>query len=203
MTQMLILVARIEPQKRWLACLVLWVFIAAAGFVLVLQPRLVRLKKIQMDISTKAKQLELEKVKGKELGKFQDEVQALRLEKEKKEQEFRQAADSVRSQSATGTPHLVSFFSNLAHFAKQEGAKFVSIRPVDAVSSGEDKPSFVASGQKSVDVLLIGKYSVLSQVLYRLEQMGVLTTVKQFHVKPGQQGYPLLELQMRLEVIFG
>lgn len=206
MTRFLVFAARVDAQKRWLASVVLWVFIAASGFLFNVQPKVVSLKKIQSDISAKEKQLALEKVTGKELAQMQGEVQTLRLEKEKKEQELKQGQDILKNKVSSGAPYLVSFFSTLAQFAKQGGAKFVSIRPVDGASpavEGEKETSVIAAGQKSVDVLLIGKYSVLSNVLYHLERMGALTTVKQFHVKPSQQGYPLLELQMRLDVIFG
>lgn len=206
MTRFLVSAARIDAQKRWLACVFLWFFIAAVGFLFTVQPKVLRLKKIQMDVLAKEKQLELEKVKGRELTQIQGEVQKIRLEKERKEQELKQKQNLLKDHVSSGTPYLVSFFSSLAQFAKQGGAKFVSIRPVDGASpaaEGGKEAAFVAAGQKSVDIFLIGKYSVLSNVLYNLERLGVLTTVKQFHVKPSQQGYPLLELQMRLDVIFG
>lgn len=203
MMRFLVLAARLEPSRRWLACGVLWVFISMAGFVFFTRPRIIQLKNVQSEISAKEKQLELEKAKGKELAALEKEVQTLRLEKEKKEQELRQSQDFMKSKAAEGTPYMVSFFSNLAQSAKDGGAKFVSIRPVDETPSGDEKKPSVKAGQKSVDVFLIGTYSILSYVLNNLERTGALTTIRKFHIKPGQKGYPLLELQMRLDVLLG
>lgn len=194
MTQVLIFAVRMDAEKRWMAAVFVWVLMSALCFLFVVQPKLLRLRQIQLDISVKEKQVNVEKAKLKELASLQGDVQELQLKFAQKQQEKKQSEDILRSKLSSGMPYLVDFFSALARHAKQAGAKFVSIRPVE-VSEKEG-----AAAQKAVEISLVGKYSTIAGILMKLEQLSSLSSVKQFYMKEDKEGYPFLELKLTLGV---
>lgn len=201
MTQVLVFAARIDAEKRWMAAVFVWVLMSALCFLFVVQPKLLTLRKIQLDISVKEKQVNVEKAKLTELTSLQGDVQKLQLEFDKKQQEKKQSEDVLRSKLSSGMPEIVDFFSALARHAKQAGAKFVSIRPVEVSEKEGEKPLAPAAGnQKAVEIFLVGKYSTIAGILMKLEQISSLSSVKQFYMKDDKDGYPFLELKLTLGV---
>ena len=130
------------------------------------------MKKIQLDISVKEKQIDVEKAKLKDVTMLQEEVQKLQLKFAQRQQEKKQSEDILRSKLSSGVPELVDFFSMLARNAKQSGAKFVSIRPVEvSEKEGEKVLASAAGNQKAVEIYLVGKYSTIADILMKLEQI--------------------------------
>lgn len=201
MTRLLVLVAKLDIEKRWMAAAFLWILTCMFCFLFVIQPKLLAFKKVQLEIMTKEKQVEVEKAKGKELAAVQEEIQKLQLELDKKQQERKKNEDILRSKLTSGTPYLTDFFSTLARQAKQAGAKFVSIRPVDEASKETQSVQASGGAQKAVEVSLIGKYATIVGILMNLERYGPLSSIKQFHLKEDKGGYPFLELKMTLGVV--
>lgn len=201
MTQILIFAAKLDAEKRWLAAVFTWILISGFCFLFIVQPKLTALKKIDLDIFTKKAQLEAEKTKSNELTTLEKEVQKMQLDVETKKQEKRKSEDTLKSKAAAGAPYLVKFFSTLAHVAKQNGAKFVSIRPVEeSAPQGSSALMKDGVGQKAVEISLVGKYSTLAGILLNLEHFGPLSSIKQFYLRESKAGYPFLELKITLGV---
>ena len=201
MAQVLIFAAGIDAEKRWMSAVFVWVLMSALCFLFVVQPKLLTLKKIQLDISVKEKQIDVEKAKLKDVTMLQEEVQKLQLKFAQRQQEKKQSEDILRSKLSSGVPELVDFFSMLARNAKQSGAKFVSIRPVEvSEKEGEKVLASAAGNQKAVEIYLVGKYSTIADILMKLEQISSLSSVKQFYMKEDKDGYPFLELKLTLGV---